>query len=30
LQRLADRLVELRVIDNVSADTVGRALKKTT
>ena len=30
LQLLADRLVELRVIDTVSADTVGRALKKTT
>lgn len=30
LQLLADRLVELRVIDTISADTVGRALKKTT
>jgi hypothetical protein len=30
LQLLADRLVELRVVDAVSADTVGRALKKTT
>ena len=30
LQLLADRLVELRVVDAVSADTVGRCLKKTT
>jgi transposase len=30
LQLLADRLVELRVADTISADTVGRALKKTT
>jgi transposase len=30
LQLLADRLVELRVVGAVSADTVGRALKKTT
>ena len=29
LQLLADRLVELRVVGAVSADTVGRALKKT-
>lgn len=29
LQLLADRLVELRVVDTISADTVGRALKKT-
>ena len=29
LQLLADRLVELRVVPAVSADTVGRALKKT-
>ena len=29
LQLLADRLVELRVVDAVSADTVGRCLKKT-
>jgi transposase len=30
LQLLADRLVELRVVAGVSADTVGRALKKAT
>jgi transposase len=30
LQLLADRLVELRVVEGVSADTVGRALKKVT
>jgi transposase len=30
LQLLADRLVELRVVPTVSADTVGRALKKVT
>jgi transposase len=30
LQLLADRLVALRVVETVSADTVGRALKKTT
>jgi len=30
LQLLADRLVQLRVVPAVSADTVGRALKKTT
>ena len=30
LQLLADRLVELRVVDAISADTVGRAMKKTT
>jgi transposase len=30
LQLLADRLVELRVVGAVSADTVGRALKKAT
>ena len=30
LQLLADRLVELQVVGAVSADTVGRALKKTT
>ena len=29
LQLLADRLVELRVVERVSADTVGRAMKKT-
>jgi transposase len=29
LQLLADRLVELRVVEAVSADTVGRVLKKT-
>ena len=28
LQLLADRLVELRVVETISADTVGRALKK--
>lgn len=28
LQLIADRLVELSVVDSVSADTVGRALKK--
>jgi len=30
LQLLADRLVELRVVETISADTVGRALKKVT
>jgi transposase len=30
LQLLADRLVALRVVETLSADTVGRALKKTT
>jgi transposase len=30
LQLLADRLVALRVVETISADTVGRALKKTT
>ena len=30
LQLLADRLVELRIVEAVSADTVGRCLKKTT
>jgi transposase len=30
LQLLADRLVELRVVEGISADTVGRALKKVT
>ena len=30
LQLLADRLVELRVVEAISADTVGRAMKKTT
>ncbi len=29
-QLLADRLVELRVVETISADTVGRALKKVT
>lgn len=29
LQLLADKLIELRVVPTVSADTVGRALKKT-
>jgi transposase len=29
LQLLADKLVELAIVDSVSADTVGRALKKT-
>jgi hypothetical protein len=29
LQLLADRLVELRVVETISADTVGRAMKKT-
>ena len=29
LQLLADRLVELRVVEAISADTVGRAMKKT-
>ena len=28
MQLLADRLVELRVVETISADTVGRALKK--
>lgn len=28
LQMLADRLVEMEVVDSISADTVGRALKK--
>lgn len=30
LQLLADRLVELNVVDSISADTVGRVQKKTT
>jgi transposase len=29
LRMLAERLVELQVVDNISADTVGRVLKKT-
>ena len=29
LQLLAERLVELRVVESISADTVGRAMKKT-
>ena len=29
LQLLADRLVELQVVERISADTVGRAMKKT-
>jgi putative transposase len=30
LQLLADRFIELRQIDMISPDTVGRVLKKTT